>query len=141
MAAGNQQMMGWFLQTLGSGFLERLLSHMDRRVAAETDRRKIEADLAAEEIRAEISARKQARAVLIAETGQFWSAGRFGRLIFVVPLGLWWAAICLDSVFHFGWQVSEVYVLREWGGAIVTSLFLVEGARSLARGLSARRYP
>lgn len=128
----------WLMSGLSSGFLDRVLAHLDRRVSADTARRRIEADLAGHEIRAEIEARKQARAVLIAESGAFWSAGRLGRLVFVLPLGLWWAAVCLDSVFHFGWQVSEVPVLREWGGAIVTSLFLVDGARSIARGLKLR---
>lgn len=132
-------MIGWILQFAGSGLLDRLLQHLDRRVSAETSRRQIEADLVAEEIRAEISARQQARAVLIAETGHFWSAGRLGRLVFVLPLGLWWAAVCFDSVFHFGWKIGEVPVLRDWGGAIVTSLFLVEGAKSVARGLTVRR--
>lgn len=130
--------MTWLLTWLSSGILERLLGHLDRRVSAETGRRRIEADLAAQEIRAEIDARKQARMVLIAESGLFWSAGRLGRLVFVLPLGLWWAAVCLDSVFHFGWQVSEVPVLRDWGGAIVTSLFLVDGVRSVARGMKLR---
>lgn len=132
-------MIGWLLQLMGSGLLDRLLQHMDRRVSAQTSQKKIGAELAAEEIRAEISARQQARAVLIAETGHFWSAGRLGRLAFVLPLGLWWSAVCLDSVFHFGWKIAEVPVLREWGGAIVTSLFLVDGAKSIMRGVSIRK--
>ncbi len=139
MATGEGAVIGWLVQVLGSGILERLLRHLDRRVAAETNRRKIDADLAAEEIRAEISARRQARAVLISENGHFWSAGRLGRLVFVLPLGLWWAAICLDSVFHFGWKVGEVPILRDWGGAIVTSLFLVDGAKGIMRGMMARK--
>ncbi|ADZ71338.1 hypothetical protein [Polymorphum gilvum] len=132
-------MIGTLLQWLSGGVLDRLLAHLERRVEGETARRRIEADLAAEEIRAEIEARKVARAVLIAESGHLLSAGRLGRLVFVLPLGLWWAAVCLDSVFHFGWRIAEVPVLRDWGGAIVTSLFLVDGARGMARGLAARR--
>ncbi|WP_420411265.1 hypothetical protein [Roseibium sp.] len=132
-------MIGCLLQILSSGFLDRLLRHLEKRTATQIETRRIEADLAAEEIRAEITARQQARAVLIAGTGHFWSAGRLGRLVFVLPLGLWWAAVCFDSVFHFGWQIGEVPVLRDWGGAIVTSLFLVDGATSLARGLSIRK--
>ncbi len=104
-----------------------------------TSQAKIAADLAAEEIRSEITARREARKVLIAESGQLLSAGRVGRLAFVLPLALWWASICLDSVFHFGWNISEVPVLREWGGAIVASLFLVDGARSISRAWSAGR--
>ncbi|WP_417480767.1 hypothetical protein [Maricaulis maris] len=132
-------MIAALLRTLAGPILDRLLLHMERRRESAVDVRRIDADLAAEEIRAEIDARKQARAVLIAESGTFFSAGRLGRLIFVLPLGLWWSAVCLDSVFHFGWAIAEVPVLRDWGGAIVTSLFLVDGARSVARGFTARR--
>ncbi|MEP3049664.1 MAG: hypothetical protein ABJL55_17570 [Roseibium sp.] len=107
-------------------------------MSSETQQTQISADLAAEEIRAEIDARRQARAVLLAESGHFWSAGRLGRMLFVLPLGLWWAAVCLDSVFRFGWAIAEVPVLRDWGGAIVTSLFLVDGARSVMRGINSR---
>ncbi len=128
------------LSWLSGGVLETLLRHVERRIDNETERRRISAGLAAEEIRAEIAARAEARAVLVAESGFLFSAGRLGRLLFVLPLALWWWAVCLDSVFLFGWGVAEVPVLRDWGGAIVTSLFLVEGAQGAVRAtLAARR--
>lgn len=128
-------LLGW----LSSGILDRLLVHAERRLESTAAKRRVEADLAAEEIRAEIKARADARAVLLAETGEFWAAARLGRLAFVLPLGFWWAAVCLDSVFRFGWAVAEVPVLREWGGIIITSLFLVDGARSISRAVVANR--
>lgn len=127
--------LAWF----SNGVLDRVLALAEARMKAETSRRKVEADLAAEEIRAEIKARTEARKVLIAENGYFWSAGRLGRLVFVLPLGFWWAAVCLDSVFRFGWQVAEVAVLRDWGGVIVASLFLVDGVKAISRGVVAAR--
>lgn len=130
--------MSLLLKLFSGPVLDRLLSHMERRLDNATERERIGAELAAEEIRGEIRARAEARKVLIAEAGHPLSAARLGRLAFVLPLGVWWAAVCLDSVFHFGWRISEVPVLREWGGAIITSLFLVDGARGLARGWKAK---
>ncbi|MEP1934938.1 MAG: hypothetical protein ABJJ37_27000 [Roseibium sp.] len=131
-------MLGGLLKWLSVGILDRLLSHLETRIDNETEQRRLDADIVREQIKGEILARAEARKVLIAESGHFWSAGRLGRLLFVVPLGIWWTAICLDSTFLFGWGVDEVPVLREWGGAIITSLFLVDGAQSVVRGLTLR---
>lgn len=132
-------MMEMLVRWLSSTLLNRLLSIAERRMELANQRHRVDADLAAEEIRSELKARAEARKVLIAETGYFWSAGRLGRLVFVLPLGVWWSAVCLDSIFRFGWQIAEVPVLREWGGVIVASLFLVDGARAISRGYVAAR--
>ncbi|WP_417693268.1 hypothetical protein [Roseibium sp.] len=132
-------MIAGLISLLSGGLLKLLLQAYESRLKAKTSQDALSADLAAEEIRAEISARAEARKVLVAESGVFFSAGRLGRLSFVLPLGLWWSAICLDSVFHFGWKVAEVPVLRDWGGAIVTSLFLVDGVKSVGRMWQATR--
>lgn len=128
-------MIAAILTWLSGSVLESLLAHARQRLDSKTEQDRIAAELAAEEIRAEIAARSEARKVLLAENGQFFSAGRPGRLVFVLPLGLWWAAVCLDSVFHFGWKIAEVPVLRDWGGAIITSLFLVDGVKSISRSV------
>ncbi|WP_153769776.1 hypothetical protein [Labrenzia sp. CE80] len=128
-------MIAAILTWLSGSVLESLLAHARQRLDSRTEQDRIAAELAAEEIRAEIAARSEARKVLLAENGQFFSAGRLGRLAFVLPLGLWWAAVCLDSVFHFGWKIAEVPVLRDWGGAIITSLFLVDGVKSISRSV------
>ena len=131
-------MMTGVLSVLSGRLLDRLLqlaqTHLDRTA----ERGRLSAGLAAEEIRAEIKARAEARKVLIAESGYLFSAGRIGRLAFVLPLALWWSAVCLDSVFRFGWAVAEVPVLRDWGGVIVASLFLADGVKSLGRIVRAR---
>ncbi|MEP0234135.1 hypothetical protein [Roseibium sp.] len=131
-------MIAAFLTWLSGSVLESLLAYARQRLDSRTGQDRIAAELAAEEIRAEIAARSEARKILLAENGQFFSAGRLGRLAFVLPLGLWWAAVCLDSVFHFGWKIAEVPVLRDWGGAIITSLFLVDGVKSISRSVRAK---
>lgn len=131
------------LSWLSSGILKRLLSvlliHMEKKVETQTEQKRIAADLAAEQIKAELGARAEARKVMVAESGFFWSASRLGRLAFVLPLAFWWSAVCFDSVFHFSWRVAEVPVLREWGGVIVASLFLVDGARGIGRAFATRK--
>ncbi|MEJ8473967.1 hypothetical protein [Roseibium algae] len=132
-------MISMILTWLSGSVLDRLLVHAERRLESVVARDKINADIAVKEISAEIQARAEARKVLIAESGSFLSAGRLGRLAFVLPLALWWAAVCFDSVFHLNWSISEVPVLRDWGGAIVTSLFLVDGAKSVTRSIFLQR--
>lgn len=124
---------GWLTGGLLQALLKAFVAMQERRLESRGLERKLAADLAAEEIRAEIASRAEARKLLQLENGTLLSAGRLGRLAFVLPLALWWAAVCLDSVFHFGWKVSEVPVLRDWGGAIVTSLFLVDGMKTVGR--------
>lgn len=40
-----------------------------------------------------------------AATADRWSATSIGRYLIVVPFGVWWAAIFLDSIFSFEWDV------------------------------------
>ena len=92
------------------------------------------AGLAREAIRAEVAARSEARAVLVAEGEHLLSAARLGRLLFVLPLGLWWCAVIADSVFAFSWNVAALPApLDEWAGIIMASLFLVDGMKGVAR--------
>ncbi len=63
--------------------------------------------------------------------------GRLMRYIFVYPLGIWWIAIIIDSifqdVFNWKWNVGSVPVLVNWGGWMIAYLFLhstlIEGGR------------
>ncbi|WP_037547461.1 hypothetical protein [Stappia stellulata] len=127
------------LQWLTGPLLRAVLTHFDRRVAARSESERLSADLAARSIRAEMEARGHARAVLLAEQGRFWTAARLGRLMFVVPLGIWWSAVIADSIFAFAWSVAALpSPLDEWAGAILLSLFLVDGLQGAVRATRAR---
>ena len=39
------------------------------------------------------------------EAADRWSATRIGRLLIVVPFGIWWSAIFVDSIFSASWDV------------------------------------
>lgn len=132
--------MSALLAFLAGPLLSALVGLMERRLSAKEREGELAAELAAQEIRAELQARAEARKVLIAEQGHFLSAGRIGRLLFVLPLGLWWTAVIADSIFRFSWNVSALPApLDEWAGGIVLSLFLVDGAQGVARSLRGGR--
>lgn len=132
--------MSWLMTALTGPLLTLLLGHLDRRMAARTSAEGLSAEIAKESIRAELAARAQARAVLIAEQGHFLSAARLGRLLFVVPLGVWWAAVIADSIFAFSFDIAALpSPLDDWAGGILLSLFLVDGVQGSLRAARARR--
>ncbi|MHC5654267.1 hypothetical protein [Stappia sp.] len=128
--------MSGLLGLLAGPLLAAMVSLLEKRIDAHTRDRDVSAELAAEAIRGEMAARAEARAVLIAEQGHLFSAARIGRLLFVLPLGLWWTAVILDSVFRFSWNVAALPPpLDDWAGAILLSLFLVDGVKGAVRAV------
>ncbi|MCB1482876.1 MAG: hypothetical protein KDJ55_13130 [Rhodobiaceae bacterium] len=114
--------MKWLVSTLLSWFtggtLDRVLDTVDSRVDNETERQRIRAEVT----RAYVSA----QASLLA--GRTW----WFQLFFVVPLGLWFTAVVADSIFQFTWNVAALPApLDTWAGWIVSSLFLVDGAKAV----------
>ena len=122
--------MKWLVSTLLSWFtggtLDRVLDTVDSRVDNETERQRIRAEVT----RAYVSA----QASLLA--GRTW----WFQLFFVVlnvlinfwELGLWFTAVVADSIFQFTWNVAALPApLDTWAGWIVSSLFLVDGAKAV----------
>ncbi|MEX3008371.1 hypothetical protein [Hoeflea sp. TYP-13] len=107
-------LLGW----LTGGTLDRILDTVDHKVDNETERDRIKADI--------IKTHTQAQAsLLVSRTWWF-------QLFFVIPLGIWFAAVVADSLFHFTWNVASLPPpLDAWAGWIVSSLFLVDGGKAL----------
>lgn len=86
---------GFLLKLLGGGIIgqitDPLLKAYERKVNAEND----EARLAAER---EIAALEAARDIAVEESRYAFSATRIGRLLIVVPFGIWWAALWLIQI-------------------------------------------
>lgn len=121
-------MIRFLLSWLTAGPLDRIFSTIDKKIAAETDREKLKTDLAAEYVKAQAT-------VL---TGRGW----WFPLFFVAPLGFWFAAVCLYSVFFCRacafpqeWSIAALpRPLDEWAGIIIGSLFLAKtGEAVIAR--------
>lgn len=114
---------------LATGALREARRMIEQRGDRETAEKRIEADIAIEEIKAEIARRNAQRDVLLA--GNLWL-----QCLFVIPLGVWFAAVIADSIFQFEWDIAALPPpLDEWAGWIITSLFLVEGGGKAARSI------
>jgi hypothetical protein len=129
--------MSWLLSIVlrfaSSGLVEQTLSYLDRRHAEETGREKLRTQVEIEAIRAAVVETKELAKFNSAklEHTAFWCfAG-----LFVLPLGAWWLAIILDSIFLMGWGVDTVPVLEEWGGQMIQWLFYVGGGVAALRSL------
>lgn len=117
----------WFLKWLTGGVLDRVLSTVDRKIAADTDREALKADL--------IKTHYETRA-------GFMKAGGFVlMLLFAAPLAFWHGAVVLYSVFWCRgcafpqtWTVAALpSPLDEWAGLIIISIFGVIGVTGLRR--------
>lgn len=77
------------------------------------------------------------RDVLVAEQGHWLT--RLPRLLFALPLAVWWAAVIADSLFRFRWNVAALPApLDEWAGWIVSALFLAEAVERTATRVARR---
>ena len=109
------------LSWLTGGVLDRVLSTVDKSIAAETDRDALKRDLIVESYRQRADWMR---------AGGFWL-----MLAFAGPLALWWGAVLAYSVFWCAgcaypqeWTVAALPApLDEWAGLIVVSIFGVIG--------------
>lgn len=104
-------MLGRLLGLLAGPFARELREAYQARLDAQNDAARIEADQ-------RIVALENARAIARIEAADLWSATRIGRLMVVVPFGLWWAAIFVDSTFDLPLTVlalpADIMALAEW---------------------------
>lgn len=120
-------MMRAFLNWLMGGVLDRVLDTVDKRIAAETDRETIKAEIIKEHYRTRAD---------FMRAGGFWL-----MLIFAAPLAAWWTAVLVYSVlwcqgcaFPQQWSVAALPApLDEWAGLIVVAIFGVLGVDRLRR--------
>lgn len=120
-------MIATILRWLSGGILDRVLSTVDKRIAAETDREKIKGDIIREHYRTRAD---------FMRAGGFWL-----MLIFAVPLAFWWGAVLVYSVLWCRgcawpqeWSVAALPApLDEWAGLIIMAIFGVLGVQSFRR--------
>jgi hypothetical protein len=108
---------GW----LTGSTLDRILASVDSKFDNDTERERIRAEVIAEYTKAQV-------ALL---SGRGW----WFPLLFIAPLGFWFAAVCVYSVvwcancaFPQAWSIAALpRPLDEWAGAIIGSLFVAKG--------------
>jgi len=111
-------LLGTLFSWLSSGPLDRILSSIDKHGSDLTDREKIKTDAVTAYVQAQVS---------VANSRQWWFP-----LLFIIPAGLWFAAVCLYSIlfcrlcaFPQTWSIAALPPpLDQWMGWIVTSLFV-----------------
>lgn len=118
--------MMWLLKMIGSGIISMFTGGSLEKIL-DTINRKMDNEVQREEIKAEVTKKwVEAQAQLL--VGRTW----WFQLFFVIPLGVWWTAVILDSI--FGWEHNIAALpspLDEWAGWIISALFIVDGGKAL----------
>ena len=120
-------MIAALLNWITGGVLDRVLSTVDRKIAADTDREKLKADIIMEHYRQRADWMR---------AGGFWL-----MLLFAAPLAFWFASVILYSVLWCSrcahpqaWVIAALPPpLDQWGWAIVVAIFGVIGVERLKR--------
>ena len=109
---------GLAVSLITGGTLDKILDTIDRKMDDGVKKEEIKADVTKTWISAQAS-------LLVGRTWWF-------QLFFVIPLGFWWTAVIVDSVFGFEHNIAALpSPLDEWAGWIITALFMVDGGKAL----------
>jgi len=97
------------------------------RLDAKNEADRIEADK-------RLAAIEAAREIAVIEAGDRWSATRIGRILIVVPFGIWWSAIFVDSIIAAEWDVlalpPDIMDMAVW---LVPAIVLADAGRDVVR--------
>ena len=109
----------WIVSSLTGGSLGKILSTIDKGFDDEVRKEEAKAEVTKTWINAQAN-------LLVGRTWWF-------QLFFVIPLGFWWSAVIIDSVFQFpDWDVAALPPpLDNWAASIVGALFIVDGGKAL----------
>ena len=122
-------MWSWLASLIGGPVVNGLISAYKARLDASNTKDHIAADLAAKEIEAEIVARKEASAVIIAEQGRWYTAIIRPLLAFPIIIYLW-KVIVWDKVLGLGTTDPLAGMIADWTGTILTAYV---GGRSIEK--------
>lgn len=114
---------------------DKVIEHLSRRSDAQIEREKIRAQTGAEAIKAAV---EESRTLADLNKAKFqfpWFWLFAGMFLF--PLAIWWAAILLDSTFHFGWRIADLPTpeLKQMAKDMVTWVFYVGSGVGVLKAL------
>lgn len=122
-------MWAWLASFLGGPVVNGLISAYKAKLDAANTQDRIAAGLAAKEIEAEIAARKQASAIIIAEQGRWYTA--IIRPLLALPVIIYfWKVIVWDKVLELGSTDPLTGMIADWSGLILTAYV---GGRSIEK--------
>ncbi len=119
----------WLASLLGGPVINGLITAYKAKLESANTQDRVAADLAVKEIEAEIEARKQASAIIIAEQGRWYTA--MIRPLLALPIVIYfWKVIVWDKV--LGWGVTDPItgMIADWAGVIITAYV---GGRSVEK--------
>lgn len=121
-------MIGLILSALGGGLGRQLRQAYQAKLDAQNDSERIRLEGEISRIEAAIESQRAANA-------DRWSATSMGRYLIVLPWGIWWTAIYLDSIFAFSWNVLAVPpAIHEMAKILIPAIVIADaGALSLRR--------
>jgi hypothetical protein len=127
----------WLASFLGGPVVNGLINAYKAKLAGTNTQDRIAADLAAKEIEAEIAARKQASAIIIAEQGCWYTA--IIRPLLAAPVIIYfWKVIVWDKVLGLGTTDPIVGMIADWTGMILTAYVGGRSVEKVARTLARR---
>lgn len=112
---------------LGGPIARQLRGAYSDRLSAQTT----EAKLAADE---RIKVLEGAQQIARIEAADRWSATRIGRLLIVVPFGIWWSAIFIDSIFSASWDVLALPPdIMDMAKILIPAILIADAGALVAR--------
>lgn len=127
-----QAFLGWLLKLLTGPAVDKVLGYLEGKANSQTERERIRTQVTIAEINAAVSETRVMADLQASKMGH-WPYWAFVAL-FILPLGIWWAAVLLDTTFRFGWGVANLpqTYIREWAGEMIRWLFYTgSGAMAL----------
>jgi hypothetical protein len=119
----------WLATLIGGPIVNGLISAYKAKLDAGNTNDRIAADLAAKEIEAEIEARKQVSAIIIAEQGRWYTA--IIRPLLALPIIIYlWKVIVWDKVLGLGTTDPITGMIADWTGMILAAYV---GGRSIEK--------
>lgn len=120
-------MMGWLKLLLGGGLPEQLRLAYQAKLTAETSDAKMVAERDVERISAAI---EMARI----SASDRWGATSLGRYLIMLPYGLWWAAVHVDSIIDASWSVLALPPqIHGMAQILIPAIIIADGAALAAR--------
>jgi hypothetical protein len=122
-------MWSWLASLIGGPVVSGLINAYKAKLDSANTQDRIAVDLAAKEIEAEIAARKQASAIIIAEQGRWYTA--IIRPLLAAPVIIYlWKVIVWDKVLGLGTTDPITGMIADWTGMILTAYV---GGRSIEK--------
>ena len=108
-----------FLNFFTGGGLGKILDVIEHKMDDGTRKEEIKAEVTKTWINAQAN-------LLVGRTWWF-------QLLFLVPLGFWWSAVVVDSVFNFqSWDVQKLpSPLDDWAAVMISAVFMIDGGKAL----------